>query len=118
MTKNKQKVDPVAVAADALDQGFQAAEQLTGKLMKAVKQVNDKFVCTSSNVTAKEAIGQDAEVIVAIPPGGVGEVILSLGGSLQHYSARGRDGRKSFKRGEKVRIMDAASGTLYVTEAR
>ena len=111
-------IDAVSAAADALGQGIQLAGHITGKLMKSVQQVNDRFVCTSSTVTAKEAIGLDGEVIVAVPQGGAGEVVLSLGGSLRHYSARARDGRRSFKRGEKVRVVDVASDTLYVTEAK
>jgi hypothetical protein len=125
-SKNKQRststsqtntqTDPMQQATDALQKGAQALTQTTERVLDVLQNLSDKFVSTSKPTSIRDAIGREAEVSVAVPPSGAGEVILSISGSLRHYPARGRDARKSFRRGMKVNIGDCGSDTVFVEE--
>lgn len=113
----KQEEDVLKTAGEAVNKGADTLASATERVLDRFQQFTDKFVSTQKPIHIKDAVGREAEVSVTIPANGSGEVILSLGGALRHYPARGKDGRKSFKRGLKVKVVDAASDTMYVDEA-
>jgi membrane protein implicated in regulation of membrane protease activity len=66
-----------------------------------------------SEFAVAETVGREAEVIVAIPAGGVGEVAYIMRGQREQSSARSVDGA-SIPRGSAV-VIDRVSGpTAYV----
>jgi hypothetical protein len=99
-----------------LTQAMSAAANITDKLLNTVSDVVHKFETPRTRVNIKDTLGKEAEISVAIPQAGTGEVILSLAGTLHSYSAQAADRRRAFKRGTKVRVIDAANQIVYVDE--
>ena len=72
-------------------------------------------VNSSGNVfKISDALGASAEVLLSIPVGGTGEVVVVLGKTRKNYPAKALNPEQSFERGAKVRIVDIASCTMYV----
>ena len=99
-----------------LKKGINFVATTAAQAVEAVQEVSDKLT-TGSTVRMEQAVGKDAEVSAAIPVGGTGEVIFSLGGALQHCAAKAADQRRTFKRGSKVKIVDSTNQMVYVEEA-
>jgi membrane protein implicated in regulation of membrane protease activity len=66
----------------------------------------------SSELHMQDLIGVSAEVSVAIPEGGVGQVVLSAGGQRSEHIARASDGR-AIPRGTRV-VVTALGGDWVV----
>jgi uncharacterized metal-binding protein len=98
-----------------LKKGISFVATTAAQAVEAVQEVSDKLT-TGGTVKMEQAVGKDAEVSATIPVGGTGEVIFSLGGSLQHCAAKAQDQRRSFKRGSKVRIVDTTNQMVFVEE--
>jgi membrane protein implicated in regulation of membrane protease activity len=73
----------------------------------------------SSDVRMTALVGTSAEVSVAIPQGGVGQIALTFGGERSEHIARSADGRALFRgaeviitglRGDSVVVAPAGSG--------
>ena len=56
----------------------------------------------SSDVKMTSLVGRSAEVSVAIPEGGVGQIVLTFGGERSEHVARAADGRALFRGAEVV----------------
>lgn len=67
----------------------------------------------SSEVRMMGLVGRSAEVSVAIPEGGVGQVTLTFGGERTEQIARSRDGR-ALARGAEVLITDLRGDSVVV----
>jgi hypothetical protein len=67
----------------------------------------------NSLASLDELVGQEAEVTIAIPSGGSGEVAFVAGGTRQTNSARA-DGDQQFPQGATVRITRVGDGTVWV----
>ena len=91
---------------DLLKKSIKVAEGMLDSVVSVIGKMD------SGIVTGQEVVGKAGEISVAVTPGGTGEVLVSLGKSLQAFPARAVDGQASFKRGDTVRI--AVSGTTYV----
>jgi membrane protein implicated in regulation of membrane protease activity len=61
----------------------------------------------------EQVVGKSAEVTLAIPEGGVGEIAFSVKGSRSIASARAEDG-KAIPRHTTVKITKSVAGTFYV----
>lgn len=96
-----------------IKKGISFVATTAAQAVDAVQEVSDKLT-TGGTVRFEDAAGKDAEVIATIAVGGTGEVIFSLGGATQHCAARARDGRRSFRKGSKVRIVETASQLVFV----
>ena len=70
----------------------------------------------SSEVRMPALIGRDAEVSVAIPKGGVGQVTVSFGGERTEHLARSQDGR-AVARGALVVIRGLGGDSVVVAPA-
>ena len=103
-------------ATDSVARSAHTMSSATERIIDAVQQFADKFTVTTTKVCIQDCVGKDAEVSVTVPPNGTGEVIITLAGSHRQYSARGKDGRKTFKRGTKVRVVDAGTSTVYIDD--
>jgi membrane protein implicated in regulation of membrane protease activity len=68
----------------------------------------------SSEVRMANLVGRSAEVLVAIPDGGVGQVTLTLGGERTDHIARSADGR-AIARGTEVTITGLRGDSVVVT---
>jgi hypothetical protein len=88
----------------------------TDELIDAVQQFSDRFTAKGNTFSTREAVGKEAEVSVAIPAGGTGEVLVTLGKGLHNYPARGLTEDLEFKRGDRVCIRQLANQTLIVTK--
>lgn len=67
----------------------------------------------SSDVRMSSLVGRSAEVSVAIPEGGVGQVALTFGGERSEHIARAADGRALF-RGTEVVITGLRGDAVVV----
>lgn len=70
----------------------------------------------SSEVRMTSLVGRAAEVSVAIPQGGVGQIALSFGGERSEHIARATDGR-ALPRGTAVVITDLRGDSVLVAPA-
>jgi membrane protein implicated in regulation of membrane protease activity len=70
----------------------------------------------SSEVRMTDLVGKSAEVSVAIPEGGVGQVALAFGGERTEQVARSDDGR-AIPRGAAVVITDLRGDSVIVAPA-
>src|SRR5688572_21549749 len=70
----------------------------------------------SSEVQMTRLVGQRAEVSVAIPAGGVGQIALNLGGERTEHLARSSDG-EAVPRGGDVLITALRGDSVIVTPA-
>jgi membrane protein implicated in regulation of membrane protease activity len=70
----------------------------------------------SSDVRMTGLVGRTAEVSVAIPQGGVGQVALTLGGGRSEHIARSADGR-ALSRGAEVVITGLGGDSVLVMPA-
>jgi membrane protein implicated in regulation of membrane protease activity len=70
----------------------------------------------SSEIRMTGLVGATAEVSVAIPAGGVGQVVLSHGGERSEHIARTADGR-ALSRGVVVRITGVGGDAVTVAPA-
>jgi len=70
----------------------------------------------SSDVRMTGLIGKSAEVSVAIPQGGVGQISLALGGERSEHIARSADGR-ALSRGAEVVITGLRGDSVVVVPA-
>jgi membrane protein implicated in regulation of membrane protease activity len=68
----------------------------------------------SSEVRMASLVGRSAEVVVAIPDGGVGQVTLTIGGERSDHIARSADGR-AIARGSDVTITGLRGDLVVVT---
>ena len=98
--------------------GMQLAESFIKQVSNTAVWVDQQLQSPDNNFKISDCVGQAAEVSVAVPVGGIGEIIFSARGALQHHPAQAYDKRCSFKRGEKVSIVDAAHNVLYIGELR
>jgi hypothetical protein len=103
-------------ATDSVAKSAKTMSSATERIIDVVQQFADKFTVTSPKICIQDCVGKEAEVSVSVPPNGTGEVIITIGGAHRQYSARGKDGRKTFKRGTKVRVVDVGTSTVYVDE--
>jgi membrane protein implicated in regulation of membrane protease activity len=71
----------------------------------------------SSEVRVTSLVGRTAEVSVAIPAGGVGQVTLSVGGERSEHLARA-DGTLSIARGAEVTVTGLRGDSLIVSATR
>jgi membrane protein implicated in regulation of membrane protease activity len=70
----------------------------------------------SSDVRMSDLVGRPAEVSVAIPEAGVGQIVLSFGGARSEHLARAADGRPLF-RGAEVVIVGLRGDSVVVAPA-
>jgi membrane protein implicated in regulation of membrane protease activity len=70
----------------------------------------------SSGVRMTDLVGRSAEVSVAIPEGGVGQIALTFGGERSEHIARSADGRALF-RGSEVVITGLRGDSVVVAPA-
>lgn len=98
---------------DMVKKGIGFLTSVATDAVEAVQQVSDSLT-TGGAVKLEQAVGRDGEMSSPIEVGGTGEVIFSLGGSTHHCPARAKDQRRTFKKGQKVRIVDSANHMLYV----
>jgi len=70
----------------------------------------------SSGVRMADLVGRSAEVSVAIPAGGVGQVALTFGGERSEHIARSADGR-ALLRGAEVVITGLRGDSVVVAPA-
>ena len=96
--------------------GVKAAQSFIKKVSDTAQWVDQQLSSPDHNFSMDDCIGLQAEVTVSVPVGGMGEVIFSAGGSTQHQPAKARDKRKSFKRGERVQVVEAAHNVLYIDD--
>ena len=68
----------------------------------------------SSDVRTADLVGQSARVVVAIPPGGVGQVRCRIGEELVDKIARSRDGSQVGENAA-VRVEEVLGETVIVT---
>lgn len=68
----------------------------------------------SSTIVVTKLVGLTAEVINAIPEGGVGEVMVASSGQKQTFLARSSDGQ--IQSGSKVRIVEVLGSNLLVSK--
>lgn len=71
---------------------------------------------STSGVSARQAIGREAEVIVTIPENGVGEIAYVLGGRRFNAPARAEDGTGLQCRSSVVIV--SRTGAVFVVRAR
>lgn len=71
----------------------------------------------SSEVRMTTLIGKSAEVSVAIPAGGLGQISISMGGERSEHLARAADGR-ALARGVEVEITSLRGDSVVVAPAR
>lgn len=86
-------------------------------VLDAVTWFSNRLNSSGSVFKINDALGATAEVILSIPCGGTGEVVLVLGKTRKNYPAKASNPELSFERGAKVRIVDIASCTMYVEAA-
>jgi len=72
---------------------------------------------TSSNVSTSKLIGREAEAMLDLEPGRVGEIAYIHGGSRTTGMARLVDGAASVKRGGSVEIVSISENVLWVKPA-
>jgi membrane protein implicated in regulation of membrane protease activity len=72
-----------------------------------------RSVESSSQPLAEEGVGAEAEVILAIPAEGLGEIAFVLRGSRTTSPARSDDGQ-AYPQGASVRIVKSVGGTYLV----
>jgi membrane protein implicated in regulation of membrane protease activity len=70
----------------------------------------------SSEVRMPALVGRNAEVSVAIPQGGLGQVMVSFGGERTEHLARSEDGR-ALARGARVVIRGLGGDSVVVAPA-
>jgi hypothetical protein len=68
----------------------------------------------SSDLHMQSLVGAVAEVSVAIPPGGVGQIAVSAGGARSEHVARSADGR-GVARGASVVVTGLGADSVIVT---
>lgn len=90
------------------------AAALADGIVVAVTELVQRAETAGNTYKSSDAKGSIAEVSVAIPAGGTGEVLLKLGRGLQNYPARSAQEGTAFPRGAKVRVIDVGGQTLYV----
>ncbi len=69
----------------------------------------------SSELQMSRLVGRTAEVSVAIPANGVGQISLSVAGERTEHVARSKDGR-AFPRGSEVTIAALRGDSVVVTQ--
>ena len=69
---------------------------------------------TSSNISSSKLIGREAEVLLELEPGKLGEVAYFHGGSRQTNMARLIDGAPPVKRGKMVEIISMSENVMWV----
>jgi membrane protein implicated in regulation of membrane protease activity len=67
----------------------------------------------STDVSVSTMVGRRAQVIVSIPAGSVGEVLLATADSTRHMIARSRDGG-AIPEGTSVRIVESLGSVVLV----
>jgi membrane protein implicated in regulation of membrane protease activity len=72
-----------------------------------------KSMQSSGTINEKSAIGQEGEVYLTIPPGGVGKVHVTVQGRLMEYDAESNDDQE-IKTGEQVRVVFIKGNNLIV----
>jgi hypothetical protein len=98
---------------DFVKKGIDFVAATAAQAVEAVQEVSDRLT-TGTTVRLEQAVGRDAEVSAPIAVGGTGEVIFSLGGATQHCPARALDGRRSFKKGTKVKIAETTNQLVFI----
>jgi membrane protein implicated in regulation of membrane protease activity len=93
---------PGAIAA-----GF-AAMWATARMMTWMKGLQ-----SSGNIEEKNLIGQEGEVYLTIPAGGVGKVHVTVQNRLMEYDAEANDD-KEIKTGEQIRVVFMKGNNLIV----
>ena len=89
---------------------------VSGMVLSTVVYQFAKFLYSqqaSSDVKMSSLIGQSAEVCVAIPEGGVGQIALTSGGARSEHLARTADGR-AVVRGAEVVITGLRGDAVVV----
>lgn len=76
-----------------------------------------KYGESSTAVRTGELIGAECEVIIEIPAGSVGEVLVSAGGTRSNYPARAEDGG-TVPRGAVGTVSQMVGATLYINVPR
>jgi membrane protein implicated in regulation of membrane protease activity len=72
---------------------------------------------TSSNISSAKLIGREAEVVLDLEPGRLGEIAYFHGGSRQTNMAKLIDGSPSVKRGQSVEIVSINENIMWVKKA-
>ena len=88
-----------------------------GVILALVVSLFGKFLLgqqSSSSVTSGQLVGRTAQVVVAIPAGGVGQVSCRIGEERLEKLARTADGLE-LKHGALVRIDDIAGDSIIVS---
>ena len=62
----------------------------------------------------QKLVGSIAEITIPIKQGGMGEVIVELGKTLQNYPAKASDAEHEFTKGSKVRISSVGTNVMFV----
>ena len=104
-------------ANERFRKGNNFGRSLFKQVQDTASWVDKQLQAPGIRFTIKDSLGAEAEVSVSIPKGGIGEIIFSAGGSLQHHPAQCRHGQKSFRRGAKVKIVDVGPTVLYIDNA-
>ena len=69
---------------------------------------------TSSNISSSKLIGREAEVVLELEPGKLGEIAFFHGGSRQTNMARLVEGASTAKRGQVVEIVSMSENVMWV----
>lgn len=69
---------------------------------------------SNTQISNRNLIGVEAEVILDIPPGGIGEVAYILGGGRQTNRAKALEPTASFGKGATVEIVNINENIFYV----
>src|SRR5436190_1333929 len=93
---------------------------VTGLVLSSLVYQFGRFLYSqqaSSEVRMVSLVGQQAEVSIAIPAGGVGQVALAFGGERSEHVARTADGRP-LRRGAEVVITGVRGDGVIVAAAQ
>jgi hypothetical protein len=101
------------VAASGI--GVVTGAAMAGVVLQFAKVLHSQQA--SSELHMRSLVGAQAEVSVAIPAGGVGQVALSAGGSRSEHIARSADGT-ALARGLSVVVTGLGGDSVIVTPAK
>jgi hypothetical protein len=87
-----------------------ATVAITGLIFTQMKRLQ-----TEGTIHIQNTIGTQGSVYLTIPQGGSGQVQVIVQGSLKIFDAMSKD-RKKIATGEKVQVVDVASGNTLIVE--
>jgi|GEM_PF-6342014 len=92
---------------------FKKTVELAESLMDSVVSAKEKM--ESGRVySRKEAKGATGEISVSVTAHGTGEVLITLGRTVNSYPAQAAISGQEFKRGERVRIEEVGTAVMFV----